>query len=129
MKVSRYILPTLKEDPSDAVVSSHRLMVRAGLIRKESAGMYVYLPLGLRVLRKVMDIVREEMDREGAMEFLMSVTTRKAVCFVVSDFLDDGYLQAMQSANRKHDVIACPTGGKDVAHQIINTGTTIVTSQ
>ena len=53
MRVSRYILPTLKEDPSDAVILSHRLMVRAGLIRKETAGMYVYLPLGLKVLRKI----------------------------------------------------------------------------
>ena len=70
MRLSRYILPTLKEDPSDAVVLSHRLMMRAGLIRKESAGMYVYLPLGWRVLRKIIDIVREEMDRAGALEFL-----------------------------------------------------------
>jgi prolyl-tRNA synthetase len=75
MRLSRYIIPTLKEDPSDAVVLSHRLMVRAGLIRKESAGMYVYLPLGWRVLRKIMDIVREEMDRAGALEFLMPELT------------------------------------------------------
>ncbi|MBN2157842.1 MAG: proline--tRNA ligase [Spirochaetes bacterium] len=75
MKLSRYILPTLKEDPSDAVVLSHRLMIRAGLIRKESAGMYVYLPMGWRVLRKIMGIVREEMDRTGALEFLMPELT------------------------------------------------------
>ncbi|HOT46658.1 MAG TPA: proline--tRNA ligase [Spirochaetota bacterium] len=75
MRLSRYILPTLKEDPSDAVVLSHRLMVRAGLIRKESAGMYVYLPLGWRVLRKIIGIVREEMDRAGALEFLMPELT------------------------------------------------------
>lgn len=75
MRVSRYILPTLKEDPSDAVVLSHRLMVRAGLIRKESAGMYVYLPLGWRVLRKIIGIVREEMDGSGALEFLMPELT------------------------------------------------------
>ncbi len=75
MRVSKYILPTLKEDPADAVVSSHRLMVRAGLIRKESAGMYVYLPLGLRVLQKIQDIVREEMNRAGALEFLMPEMT------------------------------------------------------
>jgi prolyl-tRNA synthetase len=67
--------PTLKEDPSDAVVTSHRLMVRAGLIRKESAGMYAYLPLGLRALRRVTDIVRQEMDRSGAQEFLMPEMT------------------------------------------------------
>ncbi len=75
MRLSRYILPTLKEDPSDAVVLSHRLMMRAGLIRKESAGMYLYLPLGWRVLRKIIAIVREEMDRAGALEFLMPELT------------------------------------------------------
>lgn len=75
MKLSRYVLPTLKEVPADATVMSHRLMIRAGLIRKESAGMYVYLPLGLRVLRKITDIVREEMDRAGALEFLMPELT------------------------------------------------------
>ena len=75
MRISRYILPTLKEDPSDAVVVSHRLMVRAGLIRKESAGMYVYLPLGMKVLMKIVAIVREEMNRAGALEFLMPELT------------------------------------------------------
>lgn len=75
MKFSRYLVPTLKEDPSDASIMSHRLMIRAGLIRKESAGMYIYLPLGMRVLRKVIDIVREEMDRSGALEFLMPELT------------------------------------------------------
>lgn len=75
MRLSRYILPTMKEDPSDAVVASHRLMIRAGLIRKESAGMYIYLPLGLRVLNKIIRIVKEEMDRSGALEFLMPEMT------------------------------------------------------
>ncbi|MDY6934023.1 MAG: proline--tRNA ligase [Spirochaetota bacterium] len=75
MRLSKYILPTLKEDPSDAVVISHRLMIRAGLIRKESAGMYIYLPLGLRVLHKIIQIIREEMNRSGALEFLMPELT------------------------------------------------------
>lgn len=75
MRVTKYILPTLKENPSDALVLSHRLMIRAGLMRKESAGMYAYLPLGLRVLRKVTNIVREEMDRAGAHECLMPELT------------------------------------------------------
>jgi prolyl-tRNA synthetase len=75
MKLTRYVLPTLKEDPSDATVSSHRLMVRAGVIRKESAGMYVYLPLGLRSLQKIIAIVREEMNLAGALEFLMPELT------------------------------------------------------
>jgi len=71
MRLTKYILPTMKEDPSDAVVISHRLMLRAGLIRKESAGSYIYLPLGLRVLNKIINIIRDEMDRSGALEFLM----------------------------------------------------------
>lgn len=75
MRVSKYILPTLKENPSDAVVMSHRLMLRAGLIRRESAGMYAYLPLGLRVLRKITGIIKEEMDRAGAHECLMPELT------------------------------------------------------
>ena len=75
MRVTKYILPTLKENPSDALVLSHRLMIRAGLMRKESAGMYAYLPLGLKVLRKVTNIVREEMDRAGAHECLMPELT------------------------------------------------------
>ncbi|HOA07884.1 MAG TPA: proline--tRNA ligase [Spirochaetota bacterium] len=75
MRYSRYLIPTMKEDPSDAVVSSHRLMMRAGLVRKESAGMYVYLPLGHKALRKIINIVREEMDNSGALEFLMPELT------------------------------------------------------
>jgi len=75
MRVSKYILPTLKENPSDAVVLSHRLMMRAGLIRKESAGMYAYLPIGLRVLRKITGIIKEEMDRAGAHDCLMPEMT------------------------------------------------------
>jgi len=75
MRLSRYPVPTLKEDPSDAVVASHRLMIRAGLARKEAAGMYAYLPLGLRALRKIIDIIRQEMDAAGAVEFLMPELT------------------------------------------------------
>jgi prolyl-tRNA synthetase len=75
MRLSRYCVPTLKEDPSDAVVSSHKLMIRSGMVRKESAGMYAYLPIGLRALRKIIDIVRDEMDKTGAMEFLMPELT------------------------------------------------------
>ena len=66
MRLSRYFLPVLKETPSEAQIVSHRLMLRAGLIRQEAAGIYAWLPLGLRVLRKIETIVREEMDRAGA---------------------------------------------------------------
>ncbi len=71
MRLSRYFLPVLKEAPSDAQIVSHQLMLRAGLIRQEAAGIYAWLPLGLRVLKKVEQIVREEMDRAGAVELLM----------------------------------------------------------
>ncbi len=71
MRTSRFPLHTLKETPADAEVVSHRLMLRAGMIRKLAAGLYTWLPLGLRVLRKVERIVREEMVRAGALEVLM----------------------------------------------------------
>jgi len=71
MRTSQFPLQTLKEVPNDAEIPSHQLMLRAGLIRKLAAGLYTWLPLGLRVLRKVENIVREEMDRAGALEVLM----------------------------------------------------------
>ncbi len=71
MRYTQYLLPTLKESPADAEVLSHKLMLRAGMIRKVAAGIYSYLPFGLRSVRKVEKIVREEMDRAGAIELLM----------------------------------------------------------
>ena len=71
MRYSQYFLPTLKETPADAEVISHKLMVRAGMLRKVAAGIYNYLPLGLRSIRKFENIVREEMNKAGAIELLM----------------------------------------------------------
>ena len=71
MRLSRAFLPTLKETPADAQIASHRLMLRAGMVRQTSAGIYAWLPLGWRVLQKVEQIVREEQDRAGAQEILM----------------------------------------------------------
>ncbi len=71
MRASRYTISTLKETPSDAEIASHRLMIRAGFIKKLASGIYSWMPLGLRVLRKIEHIVREEMDRAGAQELLM----------------------------------------------------------
>jgi prolyl-tRNA synthetase len=71
MRLSRYFLPILRETPKEAEISSHRLMLRSGMIRQEAAGIYAFLPLGLRVLNKVCRIVREEQDRSGAIELLM----------------------------------------------------------
>ena len=73
MRQTALLLPTLKEDPADADVISHRLMLRAGLIRQLASGLYTWLPLGLRVLRKVERIIREEMDRSGGQEVSMPV--------------------------------------------------------
>jgi prolyl-tRNA synthetase len=73
MRLSRYFLPILRETPKEAEIVSHRLMLRAGMIRQESAGIYAWLPLGLRVLNKINAIVREEQNRAGAIELLMPV--------------------------------------------------------
>ena len=75
MRTSQLLLPTLREDPGEAETVSHRLMLRSGLIRKVAAGVYTYLPLGLRIIRKVEQIVREEMNRAGAQELLMPIAS------------------------------------------------------
>src|SRR5260370_35224437 len=71
MKASRFFIGTLKEAPADAEIVSHKLMVRAGMIRRVAGGIYDYMPIGLRSIRKVEAIVREEMNRAGAIELLM----------------------------------------------------------
>ncbi|MDR0382965.1 MAG: proline--tRNA ligase, partial [Spirochaetaceae bacterium] len=68
MKFSRYYIPTLREAPADAAIASHQLMMRAGMIRRLANGLFAYLPLGLRVFRKLEQIIREEMDAAGALE-------------------------------------------------------------
>ena len=73
MRTSQHLLATLKEVPADAEIVSHKLMLRAGMIRRVAAGIYNWLPTGMRVLHKVQDIVREEMDRSGAQEVLHPV--------------------------------------------------------
>src|SRR6187399_3121924 len=73
MRLSQLHLNTAREVPGDAEIASHRLMLRAGLIRKLASGLYTWSPLGLRVLRKVDAIVRQEMDRAGALEVVMPV--------------------------------------------------------
>jgi prolyl-tRNA synthetase len=71
MRLSRYFLPILRETPKEAEIASHRLMLRAGMVRQEAAGIYAWLPLGFRVLKKIEQIVREEQNRAGAIELLM----------------------------------------------------------
>ena len=71
MRLSRYFLPLLKETPSDATIASHRYMLRAGMVKQDSAGIYIWLPLGFKVLKKIEQIVREEQNKAGAVEMLM----------------------------------------------------------
>lgn len=77
MRLSNYFMPTLREDPADAEIMSHKLLLRAGMIRLLVSGIYSYLPLGYRVIRKIENIVREEMDRAGSIELLMSAIMPK----------------------------------------------------
>ncbi|MEX0299967.1 MAG: proline--tRNA ligase [Kordiimonas sp.] len=88
MRLSRYFLPTLKENPAEAQIASHRLMLRAGMIRQGAAGIYSWLPLGHRVLKKIEQIVREEQDRAGALEVLMP-TIQSAELWQESNRYDD----------------------------------------
>ena len=71
MKFSNYFLPTLKDIPAEAEIISHQLMIRSGMIKQSSAGIYSWLPLGLKVLKKIEQIVREEQNNAGAIEILM----------------------------------------------------------
>ena len=109
MYFSRSLIPTLREDPKDAEIASHILMTRAGMIRKQSAGLYVFLPLGLRTLRKVMDIVRDEMNRAGALELLPPFVTTAEL------WAESGRLQVMGKEmarlNDRHDnpLVLSPT--------------------
>ncbi|MDA9667940.1 proline--tRNA ligase, partial [Alphaproteobacteria bacterium] len=68
MRLSQYFLPVLRENPKEAQIASHRLMLRAGMVQQSSAGIYSWLPLGLKVLEKIEQIVREEQNRSGALE-------------------------------------------------------------
>jgi len=101
MRLSEYFLPVQRENPSEAQIVSHRLMLRAGMIRQSSAGIYSWLPLGLRVLKKVERIVREEQDRTGALEILMP-TVQPAELWRESGRYDD-YGKEMLRIRDRHD--------------------------
>lgn len=101
MRLSSYFLPTLKEDPAEAQIVSHRLMLRAGMVRQASAGIYSWLPMGLRVLRNVEQIVREEQNEAGCQEILMP-TIQSADLWRESGRYD-GYGQEMLRIVDRHD--------------------------
>ena len=101
MRLSAYFLPTLKENPAEAQIVSHVLMLRAGLVRQASAGIYSWLPLGHRVLNKISDIVREEQNRSGALEMLMP-TIQSAELWEESGRYD-GYGKEMLRITDRHE--------------------------
>ena len=101
MRLSQYFLPTLKENPTEAQIVSHRLMLRAGMIRQASAGIYSWLPLGYRVLKKIEQVVREEQDQAGCQEMLMP-TIQSAELWRESGRYDD-YGPEMLRIRDRHD--------------------------
>ena len=115
MRLSRYFLPILRETPKEAEIVSHRLMLRAGMIRQEAAGIYAFLPLGYRVLRKVCRIVREEQDRTGAIEMLMP-TLQPAELWRESGRYED-YGKEMLRIKDRHgrDLLYGPTNEEMIA--------------
>lgn len=109
LRMSKLYVPTLKEDPTDADIASHRLLLRAGMIRKTASGVYTFLPLGLRVLRKVEQIVREEMDASGALEIMMPIL-QPAEIWHESGRWDDYGPELMRLSDRHaHDFCLGPT--------------------
>jgi prolyl-tRNA synthetase len=109
MRLSRFFLPILKETPKEAEIASHRLMLRAGMIRQEAAGSYALLPLGLRVLNKINAIVREEMNRSGAIELLMP-TLQSADLWRESGRYDDYGKEMLRIKDRhERDLLYGPT--------------------
>ncbi len=109
MRLSRYFLPVLREDPKEAEIVSHRLMLRTGMIRQEAAGIYSWLPLGFRVLKRIENIVRREQDRAGAIEMLMP-TIQPAELWKRSGRYDDYGKEMLRISDRKeHELLYGPT--------------------
>ena len=109
MRLSRYFMPTLRETPKEAEIVSHRLMLRAGLVRQQAAGIYSWLPLGQRVLAKIENIVREEQDRAGAIEILMP-TIQPADLWRESGRYDDYGKEMLRIEDRhERDMLYGPT--------------------
>src|SRR4051812_29862061 len=120
MRLTRYFLPILRETPKEAEIVSHRLMLRAGLIRQQAAGIYSWLPLGQRVLAKIEQIVREEQDRAGAIEILMP-TMQPADLWRESGRYDDYGKEMLRLKDRhERDMLFGPTN-EEVVTDIFRT--------
>jgi prolyl-tRNA synthetase len=121
MRVSAYFMPLLKENPSEAQIVSHRLMLRAGMVRQVTAGIYSWLPLGLKVLKKVEQIVREEQDHSGALEILMA-TMQPADLWRASGRYDDYGKEMLRITDRhERDMLFGPTAEEVVTDIFRNT--------
>src|SRR5262249_46605194 len=114
MRLSAYFLPLIRETPAQAEIVSHRLMLRAGMIRQSSAGIYSWLPMGFRVLQKVEQIVREEQDRSGAQEVLMP-TIQSADLWRESGRYDDYGKEMLRIRDRhERDMLYGPTNEEQI---------------
>jgi prolyl-tRNA synthetase len=120
MRLSRYFLPVAKETPSEAQIVSHQLMLRAGLVKQQSAGVYVWLPFGLKVLKKIENIVREEQNRAGALELLMP-TMQSADLWRESGRYDDYGAEMLRIKDRhERDLLFGPTA-EEVVTDVVRT--------
>ena len=115
MRASGYFISTLKEAPADAEVISHRLMVRAGMIKKLAAGIYSYLPIGLRSIRKIENIIREEMNRAGAIELLMPVVQPAELWMESGRWYKMGPELARLKDRHERDFVIQPTSEEVIA--------------
>ena len=120
MKATQFFISTLKEAPADAEVVSHKLMMRAGFIKRLSAGIYSYMPMGLRVIRKVENIIREEMNRAGAVELLMPVVQPAELWQETGRFQTNGPELLRVKDRHDRDFVIQPTSEEvvtDIARQ------------
>ena len=109
MKLSNYLLPILKESPSEAKIKSHQLMLRSGMIRQSSSGIYSWLPLGFKVLKNIEKIVRQEQNKAGAIELLMP-TIQSAEIWKESGRYDDYGKEMLRIKDRQdRDLLYGPT--------------------
>ena len=124
MKFSQYFIPTLKDNPSDTEIISHQLMIRAGMIKQASAGIYSWLPLGLKVLKKIEQIVREEQNSAGAIEMLMP-TIQSADLWIKSGRYKEYGKEMLRIKDRSgRDMLFGPTNEElitDIFQSYINT--------
>src|SRR5690606_1117661 len=115
MRLSRFLLPLLKENPSEAQIVSHRLMLRTGMIRQEAAGIYAWLPLGLKVLRKIEKIVHEEMQKAGAIELLMPTLQLADLWREAGRYDDYGQEMLRFKVRHERDLLSGPANEEMIA--------------